>query len=293
MTEPAGTIAADKPQAAPRSELAEFWRRFSRHRLAVVSVVVLILVAVLSIAAPLLSPYAFDAQDLDLMGLPYPPSSTHWLGTDSLGQDNFTRLLYGGQISFAVGIAAAVVSIAIGTLVGAISGFYRGWVDVVLMRFTDVVLAIPPLPLILLLAGLVRPSVPVLILIIGALGWMSTARLVRSEFLSLREREFVESARALGSTNRRLIWRHMLPNALAPLIVAATLAVGYSILVESALSFLGFGVQPPTPSWGNLLNQARQYLDSAPWLAVPPGAMILVTMLAVNFIGDGLRDALE
>jgi peptide/nickel transport system permease protein len=245
------------------------------------------------LAAPLISPYDFDAQDVELLGMPYPPSAAHWLGTDQLGRDNLTRLLYGGQISFSVGLAAALVATAIGTLVGAVAGFYRGWVDVVLMRGVDVLLSIPPLPFILLLSGLVRPSVPVLVLIIGALGWMSTARLVRGEFLSLREREFVEAARALGGRDARLIWYHILPNAMAPLIVAATLAVGHSILVESALSFLGFGVQPPTPSWGNLLNNARQWLDGAPWLAVPPGAMILVTMLAVNFIGDALRDALD
>ena len=160
--------------------------------------------------------------------------AAHWLGTDDLGRDNLTRVLYGGQVSFSVGLAAALVATAIGTLFGALAGFYRGWIDVVLMRSTDVVLSIPPLPLILLLSGLVRPTVPVLVLIIGSLGWMSTARLVRSQFLSLREREFVEAARALGGNNTRLILRHILPNALGPLIVAATLAVGYSILTKSA-----------------------------------------------------------
>ncbi|WP_210492464.1 ABC transporter permease [Microvirga antarctica] len=277
----------------PRGWSAEVWRRFKRHRASVVGLVVLIVLALLSLFAPLISPFAFDAQDIELLGTPTAPNATHWLGTDQLGRDNFTRLLYGGQISFSVGLAAALVASAIGATVGAIAGFYRGWVDVVLMRVTDILLSIPPLPLILLLSGLVRPSVPTLILIIGALGWMSTARIIRSEFLSLREREFVQSARAIGSTNGRLIWLHILPNAIAPLIVATTLAVGHSILVESALSFLGFGVHPPTPSWGNLLNEARQWLDSAPWLAIPPGAMIFATMLAVNFIGDGLRDALD
>jgi peptide/nickel transport system permease protein len=281
------------PAAASLSSLREFWRRFKRHRLAVVSLFLLALFALLSLLAPLISPFGFDVQDFELLGTPYPPSSVHWLGTDQLGRDNLTRLLYGGQISFAVGFAAALVATAIGTLIGALAGFYRGWTDIILMRATDVLLSIPPLPLILLLSGLVRPTVPLLVLIIGALGWMSTARLVRSEFLSLREREYVEAARALGGTDRRLIWLHILPNALAPLIVAATLAVGHSVLVESALSFLGFGVQPPTPSWGNLLNQARQWLDGAPWLAIPPGLMIFMTMLAVNFIGDGLRDALD
>ena len=293
-----GTAAATGPLVKPPaatafSPLREFWRRFRKHRLAVASLFLLALFGLLSLLAPIISPYGFDVQDFELLGTPYPPSSAHWLGTDQLGRDNLTRLLYGGQISFAVGFAAALVATAIGTLVGALAGFYRGWTDIILMRLTDVLLSIPPLPLILLLSGLVRPTVPVLVLIIGSLGWMSTARLVRSEFLSLREREFVEAARALGGTDRRLIWLHILPNALAPLIVAATLAVGHSVLVESALSFLGFGVQPPTPSWGDLLNQARQWLDGAPWLAIPPGLMIFLTMLAVNFVGDGLRDALD
>lgn len=295
MTGTAATTAQllKSPAAASFSPAREFWRRFRKHKLAVTSLVLLAILALLSIFAPVISPFAFDVQDFERLGTPYPPSSVHWLGTDQLGRDNFTRLLYGGQISFAVGFAAAIVATAIGTLVGALAGFYRGWIDIVLMRMTDVLLSIPPLPLILLLSGLVRPTVPLLVLIIGALGWMSTARLVRSEFLSLREREFVEAARALGGTDRRLIWLHILPNAMAPLIVAATLAVGHSVLVESALSFLGFGVQPPTPSWGNLLNQARQWLDGAPWLAIPPGLMIFLTMLAVNFVGDGLRDALD
>ena len=282
--------AAERPV---RTWSGEVWHRFMRHRAAVVGLGVLLVLAFLSLCAPLISPYDFDAQDIELLGMPTAPSWAHWLGTDQLGRDSLTRLLYGGQISFSVGLAAAFVATAIGTTVGAIAGFYRGWVDSLLMRATDVLLSIPPLPLILLLSGLVRPSVPALILIIGALGWMSTARIVRSEFLSLREREFVQSARAIGSTNARLIWLHILPNSIAPLIVATTLAVGHSILVELALSFLGFGVHPPTPSWGNLLNEARQWLDSAPWLAIPPGIMIFATMLAVNFVGDGLRDALD
>jgi peptide/nickel transport system permease protein len=277
----------------PRSPLHEFWRRFRRHRLALASVALLTAIAVITLAAPLLTPFAFDAQDIELLGMPHPPGQAHWLGTDHLGRDNFTRLLYGGRVSVSVGLAAALVATAIGTLIGAVAGFFRGWIDAFLMRVTDVVLSIPPLPLILLLSGLVRPSVPVLVVIIGALNWMSTARLVRGQFLSLREREYIEAARALGVGSLRLIWRHMLPNAAGPLIVAATLAVGHAILVESALSFLGFGVQPPTPTWGNLLNYARQWLDTAPWLAIPPGILIFATMLAVNFLGDGMRDALD
>jgi peptide/nickel transport system permease protein len=186
-----------------------------------------------------------------------------------------------------------MVSTAVGTAIGAISGFYRGWVDMAIMRATDVVLSVPALPLILLISGLLRPTVPLLIVIIGGLSWMGTARLVRGQFLSLREREFVEAARALGATNFRLILRHILPNAVAPITVSATLTVGQAILLESAMSFFGFGVQPPTPTWGNLLNEATQWLDSAPWLAIPPGLLIFITVLGVNSLGDGLRDAFD
>jgi peptide/nickel transport system permease protein len=287
------TIVTTASAERPRTPFYEFWRRFRRHKLALASVVILLLIAIITLAAPLLAPYPFDEQDFNLLGMPNAPDGVHWLGTDHLGRDNFTRLLYGGRVSVQVGFAAALVATAIGTLIGAVSGFFRGWTDSVLMRATDVVLSIPPLPLILLLSGLMRPSIPALVIIIGALNWMSTARLVRGQFLSLREREYVEAARALGVSDLRLIWRHMLPNAAGPLIVAATLAIGHAILVESALSFLGFGVQPPTPTWGNLLNFARQWLDSAPWLAIPPGIMIFVTMLCVNFLGDGMRDAFD
>ncbi|MFT8247135.1 ABC transporter permease [Roseomonas sp. BN140053] len=286
---PVPAVSAAPPDTPARA----FRRRLRRHRPAMGGVLVILLLVLITAIGPMLSPYGYDEQDVELLGRPMPPDLAHWLGTDNLGRDNLTRLLHGGRISVLVGFAAALVATAIGTLVGALSGFFRGWVDTVLMRLTDVFLSIPPLPLILLLSGLLPPSVPVLVLIIGGLNWMSTARLVRGQFLSLREREYVEAARALGGTSTRLIWRHMLPNALGPLIVAATLAVGHAILVESALSFLGFGVQPPTPTWGNLLNGARQWLDSAPWLAIPPGILLFATLLAVNFIGDGLRDALD
>jgi peptide/nickel transport system permease protein len=288
-------LTATKPlgQPKPQTLARRIWQRFRRNHLAFGSLSVLLVLGLLVAFAPFLAPYDFDEQDIELFGQPGAPTHLHWLGTDQLGRDALSRLLYGGRVSLAVGLASAMVATALGTLVGAISGFYRGWVDTVLMRGTDVVLSIPALPLILLIAGLVRPTMPVLIMIIGSLGWMSTARLVRGQFLSLREREFVEAARALGGTNRRLIWRHILPNAVAPITVSATLTVGQAILLESAMSFFGFGVQPPTPTWGNLLNEASQWLDSAPWLAVPPGLMIFVTVLAVNSLGDGLRDAVD
>ncbi|MCF1744915.1 ABC transporter permease [Paradevosia shaoguanensis] len=277
------------PQSYGRRAL----RRFLKHKAAVAGLLFLLVMGLIVLIGPIVSPYAFDAQDFMLIGSPGPISSAHWLGTDELGRDALTRLIHGGRISLAVGLAGAIVSTVVGTLVGAMAGFYRGWADTILMRFTDVILCIPTLPLVLLLSGLFRPSPPLLVAIVGILIWMGTARLVRSQFLALREREFVEAARALGAGGARLMFRHILPNAIGPITVAATLAVGSAIMLESALSFLGFGIQPPVPTWGNLLNSASSWLSVAPWLAIPPGLCILFTVLSVNFLGDGLRDALE
>ena len=287
--------ALQTPQRVRRRQtpVRRIWRRFRRDRLAVAALVVLLVLAAIVAAAPAVAPYEYDAQDMDLIGVPDPPSWAHLFGTDPLGRDAFSRVLYGGRVSLVVGLSSALIATALGIAIGALAGFYRGWPETVLMRATDVALSIPALPLILLISGLVRPSMPVLVVLIGALAWMTTARLVRSQFLTLRERDYVEAARALGANNRRLILRHILPNAIAPVTVSATLAVGQAILLESAMSFFGFGVQPPTPTWGNLLNEATQYLDSAPWLAVPPGLLIFVTVLAVNAMGDGLRDAVD
>jgi peptide/nickel transport system permease protein len=277
----------------PQSYGRRVVRRFLKHKPAVLGLTFLLLLGVVIIVGPYLSPYTFDGQDFMLIGSPGPMSAQHWLGTDELGRDALTRLIYGGRVSLAVGLAGAVIATIAGTLVGALSGFYRGWTDTILMRFTDVMLSIPTLPLVLLLSGLFRPSPPLLVGIVGMLIWMGTARLVRSQFLALREREFVEAARALGAGGARLMFRHILPNAIGPITVSATLAVGSAIMLESALSFLGFGIQPPVPTWGNLLNSASSWLSVAPWLAIPPGLLILCTVLAVNFLGDGLRDAME
>lgn len=289
----APALAPGPRRGRPDSFFRQVVRRFFRHKPAAVSLAALLLLSALAALAPVIAPYEYDYQDFLIIGQPQPPSRAHLMGTDQLGRDTFTRVLYGARISLSVGLFSALIAAGIGTLVGALAGFFRGWVDSVLMRLTDVVLSIPILPMVILLAGILRPSVSLIVLIIGGLGWMGTARLVRGRFLALRGVEFVEASHALGGTSARVMFRHILPNALGPIIVATTLAVGGAIMLESALSFLGFGVQPPTPTWGNLLNEAREYLSLAPWLAIFPGLFILVTVLAVNFLGDGLRDAFD
>jgi peptide/nickel transport system permease protein len=224
----------------------------------------------------------------------------HLLGTDEVGRDLLSRLLYGARISLMVGFFAVFMEVLIGTTLGAISGYYGGWIDWLIMRITDVFLSIPLLPLLLVLTAIVAASSSkaalsfgVIVLIIGALAWMSVARLVRASFLSLREREFAEAARAIGNRDGRIIFRHLLPNAIAPIVVQATLDIAGVIILESTLSFLGLGIQPPTASWGNMLSNAQATLETAWWAAVFPGLAILVTVLSINYIGDGLRDALD
>jgi peptide/nickel transport system permease protein len=288
MTEPIDVLQAEPPGLTQR-QLA--WRRLRRHRLAMISLVVLIVIAVASIFAGLLSRGTFSDQDLAL-GL-QSPSFEHPFGTDRLGRDQLTRVLFGGRISLAVGAGVAVISAIIGTLMGAVAGFFGGRLDNFLMRTTDLFLATPLLVVLIIASRVLGGSVLDTVIILSLFFWMPVARIVRGEFLSLREKEFIEAARALGTSNRRMILRHMLPNAMGPIIVNLTLSVAAAILTESTLSFLGFGVQPPTPSWGNMLADARLYIRSAPWLIWFPGAMILTTVLAVNFLGDGLRDALD
>jgi peptide/nickel transport system permease protein len=222
-----------------------------------------------------------------------PPSFKHYLGTDHLGRDLYTRILYGSQISLSVGFVAVAISILIGILVGSISGYYGGWVDSLLMRFVDIMLCFPSFFLILTIVALLGPSLFKVMLVIGITSWMGTARFVRAEFLSLRERDFVQAARALGVKDSRIMFRHILPNALAPVFVTATLDVASAILVEAGLSFLGFGAQPPTPSWGNILTEGRTYIFDAWWLTVFPGFAILITVLSFNLVGEALRDALD
>ena len=267
------------------------WGRLRRHRTAVPSLVVFGLIAVVCLAAPLVAPFAMDA--IDLAAVKQAPSRLHWMGTDDLGRDVFSRLLFGGRISIVIGLLAAVAGTALGALVGAVAAFYGRAVDNVLMRITDVAYAIPSLPLLIILSAYSKAAIVSMVLIIGALSWMATARVVRAEVLTIREMPFVEAARVLGAGSGLTIFRHVLPNALGSLIVGATLGVGNAIMIESSLSFLGLGVQPPTATWGNMLMDAQSTMAAKPWLTIFPGGAILLVILAVNFIGDGLRDALD
>ena len=267
------------------------WTRLRRHKLAVISIAVVALMTAMCAAAPLLTGYEFDA--IDLGSIREAPSLDHWMGTDDLGRDLFTRILYGGRVSILIGVLSAVIGTLLGSTVGSVAGFYGGRLDNVLMRTTDVAYAIPTLPLLIVLASYTAATGVSMALIIGLLSWMTTARVVRGEVLSIKEMAYVEAARSLGATDWRILFQHILPNAVGPIVVGATLAVGNAIIVESSLSFLGLGVQPPTPTWGNMLMDAQATMVTKPWLTIFPGMAILLVVLAVNFIGDGLQDALD
>jgi len=270
--------------------------------MAVISLVVLSLMTLAVVVGPFF--YTVSISDIDFTARLARPSAAHPLGTDDLGQDLLARILYGGRISLAVGLAAMTMAVVVGVFIGALAGISRGWVDTVLMWVTDLFLSLPQLPLLLLLIYLLRdtlketfgPEMGVFLLIvfvIGGFGWMPVARLVRAQFFSLREKEFVEAARALGASTPRTVWRHILPNSLGPVIVAGTIDVAAAILAESTLSFLGLGFPPDIPTWGRILFDAKDYLDIAPHWALFPGLAIFLTVLSINFIGDGLRDALD
>jgi peptide/nickel transport system permease protein len=267
------------------------WKRFRGHRAAVVSLIVLGGIGLAVALAGLIAPYPYT--ELHLQDQLSRPSSRFLFGTDTLGRDQLSRLLYGGRISLAVGIAVAGFSTVIGALVGAVAGYYGGRLDNVLMRLTDLLLSIPLLIILILTARILGGSIFDIVLVLSLFFWMPLARIVRGVFLSLKEKEFVEAARALGASDARVIIRHMLPNTAGPIIVNATLSVAGAILTESVLSFLGFGIQPPTPTWGNMLFQGKGFTTTAPWLVWFPGLAILVTVLAVNYLGDGLRDAFD
>jgi len=267
------------------------WRRFARRRTAVASLALFVLIGAACALAPAIAPYSFDGIDLD--SVKQPPSLSHWMGTDDLGRDVLTRMLFGGRVSILIGLLAAVVGTFLGTAIGAAAGYHGGAIDNVLMRITDVAHAIPSLPLLIILSAYSRAAVLAMVLIIGLLSWMTTARVVRSQVLSIREMDYVEAARSVGATDLRILARHIIPNAVGPILVGATLGVGNAIMIESSLSFLGLGVQPPTPTWGNMLMDSQATMVTKPWLTLFPGLAILLMILAVNFIGDALRDALD
>ncbi len=298
---PAAT-ATVTPMRKPVPRVVEAWRRFRKHRLAVVSVVVLLLLIAGIVIGPSLWTVPID--DIDFGAKLQGPTAAHPFGTDDLGQDLLARVMYGGRISLAVGLAAMAVAVIVGVLVGAVSGMATGFVDAALMWVTDLFLSLPQLPLLLLVIYLFRDALSrllglqggvfvLIVMVIGGLRWMPVARLVRAQFLSLREKEFVDAARALGASKLRLVVNHILPNAMGPVIVAGTIEVANAIIAESTLSFLGLGFPPDTPTWGRLLYDAKDYLDIAPHWALFPGAAIFLAVLSINFIGDGLRDALD
>ncbi len=268
-----------------------FWETFCKNKLALAGSGIVLLLFLVSLFAPWFAPY--DPGQIDLKNVLMPPSMDHWLGTDQLGRDVLSRMIWGARISLKVGFAATGVSIVIGTLLGAVAGYYGGWVDAVIMRFVDIMLCFPTFFLILAVIAFLEPSIWNIMIIIGLTGWMGVTRLVRADFISLRERDFVQAARAIGAGDARIIFLHILPNAMASILVAATLGIAGAILTESALSFLGIGVQPPTPSWGNILTAGKDNIDIAWWLSLYPGLAILVTVLGYNLLGEGLRDALD
>ena len=300
--------AAGVAEGPPRTVGAILWRRFLEHRVAVASLVGLALLVLLALAAPLAEAMlGLDASRVDLLSLKQPPSAEHPLGTDELGRDLLLRLLYGGQVSLMVGIAAALCATVIGTAIGLLAGYYGGTVDRLLMRLTDGAIALPILPLLIVLAAvdLTKLGLPEdlatsenislyrIVLLIALVGWTTVARLVRGATLSMKAREFVRAAEALGANHARIMLVHILPNVVSPIIVATTLSIGNIILLESVLSFLGLGIQPPMASWGNMLTGAQELIWDAPALAVYPGLLIFITVIAFNFLGDGLQDALD
>ena len=274
-----------------RTQRSIIWHKFRRHRAAMISAAVLLVLTALVFLAPWIAPYDFDA--IDLANRQQPPSLGHPLGTDDLGRDLYTRLLYGGRISITIGIFAAVVSSVLGTIMGALAGFYGGSTDNAIMRFTDMAISIPSLPLLIVLSSYTSAAIPAMILIIGLLSWMSTARVVRGAVHSIKQQEFVSAASLIGGRDYYIITRHIIPNVMGPIIVGATLGVGGAIIVESSLSFLGLGISPPIPTWGNMLQDSQSTMASKPWLTIFPGLAILITVLCINFLGEGLHDALD
>jgi peptide/nickel transport system permease protein len=269
----------------------DFRKRFLKNRVAVAGSVIVIVLFAVSLLAPWLAPH--DPNAIDLKNVLAPPSAGHPFGTDPLGRDVLSRMIWGAGISLKVGFVATGIAILIGTILGALAGYYGRWVDALIMRFVDIMLCFPSFFLILAVIAILEPSIWNIMIVIGLTGWMGVTRLVRADFISLRERDFVQAARAIGAGDLRIIFLHILPNAMASVLVTATLGVAGAILTESALSFLGIGVQPPTPSWGNILTAGKDNIDIAWWLSFYPGLAILITVLGYNLLGEGIRDALD
>ncbi|HVB63312.1 MAG TPA: oligopeptide ABC transporter permease [Nitrolancea sp.] len=296
--EATGNVGRTSPGLAQLAERQQrgstgIWQRFRRHRMAMLGLVVMVLLTIGAVGAPVIArknPYK-----VDLSSYRKPPSTAHVLGTDAAGRDVFSRLLYAGRVSLSVGLVAVSIYTAIGMTLGALAGYGGGWIDGLAMRLADVFLSFPSLIIIITMVAVLGPSIYNVMLAIGLLGWPPIARLLRGDLLSLREREFVTAARSIGAPGWRIVIRHLLPNALAPIIVAATFGIANAILLEAGLSFLGLGVPLPTASWGNMLTDAQSLtvLSTMPWLWIPPGVMIALAVLSINFIGDGLRDALD
>jgi peptide/nickel transport system permease protein len=284
-------IRARDKDAGRRSELSRSWRRFKRYRPGMAGLVLIGLLVLIAIFAPVLAPYSPEKVDTHRLGEGL--SWAHPLGFDGIGRDVLSRTIYGTRVALLVGMLSTAIAVSIGVTVGATAGYFGGWVDSLLSRIVDTLMAFPLLVLLVTLSAVFSPSLKTTIIVIGVSVWASYARLVRADVLSIRERDYIQSARAVGADSRRIILRHVLPNALGPVIVIATLGIGGIIILEAALSFLGLGVQPPTASWGGDLSSARQYLEIYPHMAIAPGVMITITVLAFNFVGDGLRDALD
>jgi peptide/nickel transport system permease protein len=289
-------VAGDGRQAlyaaGARRNRSIVWSKFARNRLASASAIVVLVLVLLAIFAPWVAPRDPLYIDMDHK-FARPGEAGFLLGADELGRDVLSRLLHAGRVSLAVGLMTALITVLVGSVLGALAGYYGGLIDAVIMRLVDVLLSMPTIFLLLALAAFLKPTVLAITLIIGLNSWMSVARMVRGQILSIKQQEFILAARAMGAGDRRLIFRQLLPNAIAPVLVAATLNVATAILLESSLSYLGYGIQPPTASWGNMLNNAQTYVLYAPWVAVYPGLMITLTVLSFNFAGDGLRDALD
>lgn len=268
-----------------------FWRALTRNRLALVGGAIVLCLFVLAVAAPLLAPW--DPHHLDIRKILDPPSRSHWLGTDQLGRDVLSRMLYGARVSLAVGFVSVGIATFLGVILGATAGYNGGVVDGMVMRLVDLMLVFPRFFLLLAVLAFLKPSIWTIMAVIGLTGWMGVARLVRAEFLALKEREFVVWSQSIGASAFRIVWRHILPNAMAPVLVAMTLGIPAAILTESGLSFLGLGVQPPHATWGNILNEGKDAIELAWWLSVYPGLAILVTVLSYNLLGEGIRDALD